>query len=76
MSDLPTRQECIRRAARTLEFIREERDARTPREAAEAAWYPSHRLGSVEAIEALIIRQRENALAKQAAAAQSASQAA
>lgn len=48
----------VRAAAEALVNAVAERASRTPREAAEAAWYPGHRLGSVEAIEAEIIRRR------------------
>lgn len=53
-----TRQDAIRGAAIVLAEARAARDALSPRAAAEAAFYPGHRLGSVDAIEALIIRQR------------------
>ncbi|MYT24587.1 hypothetical protein GTW69_30640, partial [Streptomyces sp. SID7760] len=43
-----------------------ERAAQSPRQAAEAAYYPGHPLGSVEAIEAEITRRRAR---KQAASA-------
>ncbi|MEU9264563.1 hypothetical protein AB0E04_03790 [Streptomyces sp. NPDC048251] len=56
---VPTREQAIRAAAAALVDAVAERNSRTPREAAEAAWYPGHRLGSVEAIEAEIIRRRE-----------------
>jgi hypothetical protein len=52
------RERAIRAAAQALIDAVAERASRTPREAAEAAWYPGHRLGSVEAIEAEIIRRR------------------
>jgi hypothetical protein len=55
---VPTREQAIRAAAAALLDAVMERASRTPREAAEAAWYPGHRLGSVEAIEAEIIRRR------------------
>lgn len=55
---IPTRDEAIRAAAAALLDAVAERASRTPREAAEAAWYPGHPLGSVEAIEAEIVRQR------------------
>ncbi|MEV5911112.1 hypothetical protein AB0M00_19690 [Streptomyces chartreusis] len=55
----PTREEAIRAAAEVLVDAVAERAARTPREAAEAAHYPGHPLGSVDAIEAEIIRRRE-----------------
>lgn len=58
---MTTREEAARAAGRVLAQARAERDALTPREAAEAAWYPGHRLGTVEAIEELIIRQRAEA---------------
>jgi hypothetical protein len=54
-----SRHDAVRAAGRILALARAERDALTPRAAAEAAWYPGHRLGTVEAIEALIISQRE-----------------
>lgn len=53
-----TRASAVRAAATALLDAVAERASRTPREAAEAAWYPGHRLGSVEAIEAEIIRRR------------------
>jgi hypothetical protein len=53
-----SRAEAVRAAAAALLDAVAERASRTPREAAEAAWYPGHRLGSVEAIEAEIIRRR------------------
>ncbi|WP_055590411.1 hypothetical protein [Peterkaempfera griseoplana] len=62
MTDVITRDEAIRNAGQILAKIRAQRDAKTPRQAAEDAWYPGHSLGSVEAIEALIIRQRHDAL--------------
>jgi hypothetical protein len=52
------RAKAIRAAAAALVDAVAERAARTPREAAEAAFYPGHPLGSVEAIEAEIIRRR------------------
>lgn len=55
---LPARTQAVRDAAAALLDAVAERASRTPREAAEAAWYPGHRLGSVEAIEAEIIRRR------------------
>jgi hypothetical protein len=59
----PTEEEAIKAAGRAWAVTRVERDAMTPREAAEAAWYPYHPLGTVEAIEKLIILRREQALA-------------
>lgn len=55
---LTTRQRAIRAAAESLVDAVAERASRTPREAAEAAYYPGHPLGPVEAIEAEIIRRR------------------
>lgn len=52
------RTRAIRAAADALVTAVAERAARTPREAAEAAYYPGHPLGSVEAIEAEIVRRR------------------
>jgi len=54
----PTRTQAVRAAAQALLDAVAERASRTAREAAEAAWYPGHPLGSVEAIEAEIIRRR------------------
>lgn len=61
------RQTAIHGAAIVLAEARAARDTLTPRAAAEAAYYPGHRLGSVDAIEALIIRQRAAAQAAHAA---------
>jgi hypothetical protein len=55
----PTRDECIAAAAALLMKGAARRAAMTPREAAEAAYYPGHPLGTVEAIEAEIIRRRK-----------------
>lgn len=55
------RQAALRGGAIILAEARATRDALSPREAAKAAYRPGHRLGSVEAIEALIIRQRHQA---------------
>ncbi|MFF9088596.1 hypothetical protein ACF1BE_19630 [Streptomyces sp. NPDC014991] len=59
-ADTPSliRARAIRAAAQALVDAVAERAARTPRAAAEAAYYPGHPLGSVEAIEAEIIRRR------------------
>ncbi|MFD5663400.1 hypothetical protein ACFWIK_00625 [Streptomyces anthocyanicus] len=59
----------IRAAADALVDAVAERAARTPREAAEAAYYPGHRLGSVAAIEAEIVRRRTAETGAQPAAA-------
>jgi hypothetical protein len=59
----------IRAAAEVLVRGVALRASRTPREAAEAAWYPGHPLGSVEAIEAEIVRRRELQAAAQQIAA-------
>lgn len=56
---LTVRDAAIRAAAAALVDAVAERASRTPREAAEAAYYPGHPLGSVAAIEAEIIRRRE-----------------
>lgn len=53
-----TREQVVRAVAAALIQAVAERASRTPREAAEAAYYPGHPLGSVEAIEAVIIRRR------------------
>ncbi|MFF7171139.1 hypothetical protein [Streptomyces pseudovenezuelae] len=59
-ADTPSlqRSRAVQAAAAALVDAVAERAARTPREAAEAAYYPGHPLGSVEAIEAEIIRRR------------------
>ncbi|MEU0675423.1 hypothetical protein ABZ330_21530 [Streptomyces sp. NPDC006172] len=62
------RQQAIRAAAEVLVDAVAERAARTPREAAEAAFYPGHPLGTVEAIEAEIIRRRAADAGEQIAA--------
>lgn len=61
-----SRERAIRAAAEALVDAVAERAARTPREAAEAAYYPGHPLGSVEAIEAEIIARREQESAQSA----------
>lgn len=53
------RTRAVQAAAAALVDAVAERAARTPREAAEAAFYPGHPLGSVAAIEAEIIARRE-----------------
>jgi hypothetical protein len=58
---MTTRREAIRSAATVFAHAAFERDALSPRAAAEAAWYPGHRLQTVDAIEALIITQRAEA---------------
>ncbi|MGW2708646.1 hypothetical protein ACWC4J_06590 [Streptomyces sp. NPDC001356] len=62
------RSRAVRAAADALVGAVAERAARTPREAAEAAYYPGHPLGSVEAIEAEIIRRRSAEAGEQLAA--------
>lgn len=57
----PIFEQAIQDAGRDLAQTRVERDSLSPRKAAEAAWYPGHSLGTVEAIEALIIHQRAEA---------------
>lgn len=61
MTETPSliRSRAVHAAAEALVAAVTERAARTPREAAEAAYYPGHPLGSVEAIEAAIIARRE-----------------
>lgn len=54
-----TRTRAIQAAADVLVDAVTERAGRTPREAAEAAYYPGHPLGTVDAIEAEITRRRE-----------------
>lgn len=60
-----TREEAI--AAFATEFMRAAavRASMTPRAAAEAAWYPGHPLGSIEAIEAKIRARRAEQAAEQ-----------
>ncbi|MGW2371776.1 hypothetical protein [Kitasatospora sp. NPDC001683] len=55
------RQQAIAAAGQILAAARAERDALSPEEAAKAAWYPGHELGTVEAIRDLIIEQRVKA---------------
>jgi hypothetical protein len=52
------RTTAIHTAARALISAVAERAMQTPRQAAEAAFYPGHPLGSVKAIEAEITRRR------------------
>lgn len=58
---MTTRAEAISSAAVIFAHACFERDARSAREAAEAAWYPGHRLASVDAVEALIVEKRRAA---------------
>ncbi|MGO4630554.1 hypothetical protein AB4225_06355 [Streptomyces sp. 2RAF24] len=58
MSAPVTRTAAVQAAARALVDAVAERAARTPRQAAEAAYYPGHPLGSVAEIEAAVIRRR------------------
>lgn len=58
---LPTREQVVADVAEAVARGVAQRaalEAQSPRAAAEAAWYPGHRLGTVEAIEAEIIRRR------------------
>lgn len=52
------RHTAIHTAARALISAVAERAVQSPRQAAEAAYYPGHPLGSVDAIEAEITRRR------------------
>lgn len=63
------RARAVRSAAEILVDAVAERAARTPREAAEAAYYPGHPLGSVDAIEAEITRRRAAETGEQRSAA-------
>ncbi|MDT0381373.1 hypothetical protein RM572_21685 [Streptomyces sp. DSM 42041] len=56
-----TREAAISAAARALTAGVAKRAAMSPREAAEAAYYPGHPLGSVDAIETEILRRRKAA---------------
>lgn len=56
---IPTRDECIAAAAAWLIRGAIRRAGMNPHEAALAAYYPGHPLGTVEAIEAEIIRRRK-----------------
>lgn len=62
------RDEAIQAAGKILAMARAKRDSLSPRAAAEAAWYPGHPRGSIEAIEALIIEQRTEAVRRANAA--------
>lgn len=53
-----TREQAIDNAVRILIAGVALQASRSPREAAEAAWYPGHELGTVEAIEAEIVLMR------------------
>ncbi|MFD0358414.1 hypothetical protein ACFVHW_32480 [Streptomyces sp. NPDC127110] len=55
------RNSAIHTAAQILISAVAERATRSPRQAAEAAFYPGHPLGSVNAIEAEITRRRAQA---------------
>lgn len=57
-ASVPSRAQAVRALAEALVEAVRERAAMTPRAAAEAAYYPGHPLGSVEAIEQQIIRRR------------------
>lgn len=59
---MTTRDEAIQSAGQILAMARAKRDALSPQEAAEAAWYSGHPLGSVDAIRSLIIEQRAEAV--------------
>ena len=58
---MTTREEAIRAANLVYAAARSRRDSLSPRDAAVEAWYPGHRLGTVEAIEAQIVRRRREA---------------
>ncbi|MFJ7067545.1 hypothetical protein [Streptomyces sp. NPDC101115] len=64
MSAHISRAAAVQAAAQALVDAVAERAQRTPRQAAEAAYYPGHPLGSVAAIEAAVIRRREAATAE------------
>ncbi|MCT9010010.1 hypothetical protein [Streptomyces rhizosphaerihabitans] len=64
----PCREQAIRAAAEALIDAVRERAARTPLEAAVAAWYPGHPLVTVDAIEAEIVRRRAQAASGEALA--------
>ncbi|WP_405674801.1 hypothetical protein OG292_02985 [Streptomyces sp. NBC_01511] len=59
-----TRERAVQAAAAALFNAVAERASRTPHEAATAAYYPGHPLGSVDAIEAAIIQRREQEAAE------------
>lgn len=61
------REVAIERARRALIAAVRLRASRSPRDAAVAAWYPGHPLGSVEEIEAVIKARREAGRSAQAA---------
>ncbi|MEZ0090064.1 hypothetical protein [Streptacidiphilus sp. EB129] len=59
MSNFVPRSQAIQRAAQILaETVRQQAEM-TPRQQAEAAWYPGHPLGSIEAIEQAVIERRQ-----------------
>lgn len=59
---MSVRDEAIQAAGQILAMARAKRDSMSPREAAEAAWYPGHPLKTIDAIEALIVSQRAAAV--------------
>lgn len=65
----PTREQALDAAADALVAAVRARAAMTSRQAAEAAYYPGHPLGSVDAIEAVIVARRAEQPAGLAAAA-------
>jgi hypothetical protein len=71
-SEQITRLRALQTAANALVDAVAERASQTPRQAAEAAYYPGHPLGSVDAIEAEIVRRRELQSAGPAAVPQAA----
>lgn len=65
----PTREQALDAAADALVAAVRARAAMTSRQAAEAAYYPGHPLGSVDAIEAVIVARRSQQAAGTAIAA-------
>jgi hypothetical protein len=68
-TSVPTRREAITALAEALVDAVRDRAAMNPRAAAEAAYYPWHPLGSVEAIEQRIIQRRAARTSRPAAQA-------
>lgn len=63
---MTTREDAIHAATVIFAHTCFERDAKSPRNAAEDIWYPGHRL-TIDEIEALLIEKRRNAEALWAA---------
>ncbi len=70
---MSVRDDAIQAAGQIFAMARAKRDSLSSRDAAEAAWYPGHPLKTVDAIEALVVEQRERAEARRRIAESTAS---